>query len=96
MLLGDGLAAVARRQPNATAVVFKGRRITYRMLDERTNRLANALLRRGLAAGDRVTYLLPNGLEILECLFGIAKAGIIGVPPNTRLSVEIQIVGLVT
>lgn len=86
MLFGDVLSIVARRRPDATAVVFEDRRITYRALDSRTNRLANALLHKGLSPGDRVAYLLPNGLEILECHFGTAKAGIVGVPLNTRLS----------
>jgi non-ribosomal peptide synthetase component E (peptide arylation enzyme) len=43
--------------PDKVAVVHGERRITYRELDERVNRLASALILAGIAPGDRVAFL---------------------------------------
>jgi len=62
--------------PNHTAAVCRGRRITYRELDQASNRLANALLALGLASGDRVAVLLGNSIEALIAAAGIERAGL--------------------
>ncbi len=53
----------ARYRPNHLAVVFEDHRLTFRQLDARVNRVANALLAAGLAKGDKVATVLPNCLE---------------------------------
>ncbi len=75
-----------KRYSEEEAVVFHEQRLTFRQLNERTNRLANALLDLGLAPGDRVGILLPNRPEIIEFQFAAAKCGIIRVPLNVRLA----------
>ncbi len=72
------LRSAVRRFPNHPAVIFEGRRTTYRALNHRSNRLANALLGLDLKPGDRVLLRLPNGPEMLVAFFGILKAG--GIP----------------
>ena len=74
-------------QPNQEAIVdySSGKRMTYRELDARCNRLGNALLGNQLEKGDRVATLLMNGLEFVEVFFGTAKAGGVVVPLNWRL-----------
>ena len=49
------------------------RTITYGELDERTNRVANALIAEGVEPQDRVAFLDKNGIEYFEVLFGAAK-----------------------
>ncbi|HHU76486.1 MAG TPA: acyl--CoA ligase [Firmicutes bacterium] len=64
------------------------REMTWRVFDEKANRLANLLLQRGIKKGDKVAILLMNCLEWLPIYFGILKAGAIVVPLNFRYAEE--------
>jgi len=86
MKLGTVLSANARRHPDKRAVGCDGRYLTFRELDTRANRLANALLSRGLGPGDRVIVYLANGIELVEAMAGILKMGALIVPLSTRLT----------
>src|SRR3954468_10073721 len=88
LLLPEFLARNARRYPHATALVFDGASLTYAELEERTDRLANALADRGVERGDRVALLLFNRAEVVEAFFGCHKAGATPVPVNFRLAQE--------
>lgn len=57
-------------------------------LDDRVARVAGALRARGLAPGDRVALIAPNGRRFFETFFGIARAGLTAVPLNYRLHPE--------
>jgi long-chain acyl-CoA synthetase len=68
-----------------------GREFTWRELNERANRFANALLEIGLSNGDRVAILCDNRFEYFEVFYGAAKVGAVVVNINHRLSsAEIQ------
>jgi len=84
--LGDIPRKSAILFPNNTATVFEGARLTYRQLNERVNRLANALLGLGVAKGDRLTILAENTHKYLEIYFAAAKIGLSATPLNFRLS----------
>ena len=60
-------------------------RYSFRQLNERCNRTANAFAGLGVAKGDRVALLLMNGIEFTESFFAIAKLGAVVVPLNWRL-----------
>jgi long-chain acyl-CoA synthetase len=62
------------------------RETTYAELDERSNRLAQALLGAGVRAGSRVAYLGSTAPEVVELFFAAAKIGAVTVPLNWRLS----------
>lgn len=64
------------------------RDMTWRVFNEKANRVANLLLRRGIKNGDKVAILLMNCLEWLPIYFGILKAGAIVVPLNFRYTAE--------
>ena len=81
-----GVREFARATPTATAVIDGDRRLSFAALDERATRLACHLLQHGLGAGDRVAVLLGNRLEYPEVAAGIAKAGLVMVPLNPRLT----------
>ena len=68
------------------AVVYGERRYTYREYSQRVNRLASALLAKGLKKGDRVAFVCPNIPPMLEAHFAVLMAGGILVTINTRLS----------
>ena len=72
--------------PAKEAVVDGGKRLNYRELNHRVNRLANALLELGLRNGDRMAILSYNRLEFIEAIMAAAKLGLILVPMNWRLT----------
>ncbi|WP_106850293.1 long-chain fatty acid--CoA ligase [Blastococcus sp. Marseille-P5729] len=72
--------------PNRIALQYGDREITYAELNERSNRLADALAERGVERGDRVCILSTNSAQFLEAMFAVAKLGAIFVPINFRLA----------
>jgi len=62
------------------AVVDGQRRLSYRALNGRVNRLARSLQSMGLKQGARIAVLAYNGLEYVETIFAAAKLGLILVP----------------
>ena len=86
LLLGEIVARNARKFPDNEILVFGENRITCGQLDERVNRLANAMLSLGVGKGDKVGTLLANCIEQVEIFFAAAKIGAVNVPLNIRLS----------
>jgi long-chain acyl-CoA synthetase len=72
--------------PDRTAVVFEGKRWTYREHNGRVNRFANTLVGLDCKKGSRITILADNCAKYLEAYFGAAKIGMSVTPLNTRLS----------
>ncbi len=64
------------------------RDMTWRVFDEKANRMANLLLKRGIKKGEKVAILLMNCLEWLPIYFGILRAGAVAVPMNFRYTAE--------
>ncbi len=82
--LADLFELVADTVPDHEAAVSGARRLTYRELDERANRLAHHLEGRGIGPGDHVAVLLPNGTEHLEAMLAAFKLRAVPVNVNTR------------
>lgn len=76
------LAENRRRIPEKTAVIFDDRRMTFRELDEATNRFANVLKTFGVGRDQKVMIMLPNLPEFVVGYFGTLKAGAVVVPIN--------------
>jgi len=72
--------------PDKEAVVDGGRRLDFRQLNHRVNRLARVLREMGLSKGDRLSLLAYNCLEWVEVIMASAKLGLILVPLNWRLT----------
>jgi len=64
------------------------RDMTWQVFDEKANRMANLLIKRGIKKGDKVAVLLMNCLEWLPIYFGILKTGAVAVPLNFRYTAE--------
>ena len=84
--IADVLRINARYYPNKRAVIDSPKEFTWKEVDNRVNRLANALMGMGCKKGDRVAILAYNTSEYIEIVFACAKAGLIFVPLNFRLS----------
>ncbi|MFW9903706.1 MAG: class I adenylate-forming enzyme family protein [Candidatus Thorarchaeota archaeon] len=83
--LGEIIRINAFKHPNRLAVKDINRSLTNKEFDERTNKLANGLLKRGLRKGDKIAVLSNNSVEFMEIYCAAAKAGLIVVPLNFRL-----------
>jgi acyl-CoA synthetase (AMP-forming)/AMP-acid ligase II len=84
--VGSILERTASLYPDRPAVIDGDRTIAYRELDERVNRLANAMLGSGLKPGDRVIDLQHNAHQYIEADLALSRAGLVRVPVNTRLT----------
>src|ERR687887_1251439 len=80
------LRRAARLFLDKTAVVDGTRRYTYRELEARVHRLANALRYMGVAQGDKVAVLSPNSHRVLEAFFAVPQLGAVLAPLNYRLT----------
>ncbi|MDS4029771.1 MAG: AMP-binding protein [Candidatus Contendobacter sp.] len=85
MHIGALLTRHARYQPDHLALVVGDRRLTYRELNAKVNRLANALLAAGLRKGDKIATVLPNSLELMMAYWAVAKVGLVIVPCSPLL-----------
>lgn len=86
LTLGDVLREQRRSYPDHKAVVCGEHRFTYPELDDRVNRLANALTSLGVTPGERVLWMGQNCHRFLETLLATAKLGAICCPINWRNS----------
>ena len=84
--VADVIRRHARQRPGAVALRHGERELTYGDLDERSSRLAQALIARGVGAGTRVAYLDRSSPEVVELLFAAGKVGAVLVPLNWRLA----------
>jgi acyl-CoA synthetase (AMP-forming)/AMP-acid ligase II len=84
--VADVVRGHASSRPDVVAIRCGSRSLTYAELDDRSNRLAQALLATGVQAGDRVAHLDRTAPEIVELLFATSKIGAVTVPLNWRLA----------
>jgi 3-oxocholest-4-en-26-oate---CoA ligase len=99
--LAEVLEAIGESRPDAECLVFGDRRLTWSDLTERTRRLANHLLGRGLgchverselanheSGQDHLAIYLHNGNEYLEAMLGSLKARVGSLNVNYRYVAE--------
>lgn len=76
------------RHPLKTALISLGKKISYREMDELSDRLATALASLGVKKGDRVAVILPNTAQSVIAFHAIIKAGAVSVPCNVMFKAE--------
>ncbi|GAB4267276.1 MAG: class I adenylate-forming enzyme family protein [Candidatus Promineifilaceae bacterium] len=81
-LVHDFLETSAQQTPDKIALVCGKSRFTYAQIDQMANRLAHALVSRGVKRGDRVLLWLPNSVEMVVAVFATLKANAVFVPVN--------------
>ena len=70
----------AVRFPDRNALVAKDRTLTFAELNTEANRVAHALLRRGVKRGDRIVLLLPRRSAVIVSMFAVTKTGAAYIP----------------
>ena len=70
----------AVRFPDRNALIAKDRTLTFSELNTEANRVAHALIRRGVKRGDRIVLLLPRRSAVIVCMFGVTKTGAAYIP----------------
>lgn len=85
----------AKQNPDRIALIACDRTYTYAELDNESNKLANALMEKGVQKGDRVAFLLPRTSRQIIAIYGILKSGAAYIPcdpeyPDDRISYIIE------
>jgi len=94
MIITEILARNARMYGDEEALVEREpaknlrRSITWKEFDDLANRVANALIQKGVKKGDKVIHLMMNCLEWLPAYFGILRTGAWAVPLNFRFTAD--------
>ena len=76
----EGLEFQAQRNPQARALVASDGTYTFKKLNAWSNRIAHALIERGVPARSRVALLLPRTSRVIMAMFGVMKAGCAYIP----------------
>jgi acyl-CoA synthetase (AMP-forming)/AMP-acid ligase II len=84
----DFVSIHAQSKPDAVAQIEEDRRLTWRELLARRNRLAGALAKLGVGPGEHVIVYAPNSLECLLASAATRAANAVPVPMNHRLVAE--------
>ncbi|MDH6280518.1 non-ribosomal peptide synthetase [Prescottella agglutinans] len=89
--LGELFVQRARECPEATAVVWGARRVTYRELDDRSLALASALTDAGVGSEDLVALALPRSVDLIAAMVAVVRVGAAYLPldvtqPHQRLA----------
>ncbi len=82
--LADLFECVADQVPDRDALSCSGVRVTFGALDQRMNRLGNALLGAGLSTGDHVGLYMYNCVEFLEVMLACYKVRAVPININYR------------
>jgi len=88
------LEEAARKYPDAPCTIFKGAKISYREMNELTDRLAAGLADLGVKKGDQVGIFMPNTPQFVLAYFAILKLGAVVVATNplyTAREIEHQV-----
>jgi acyl-CoA synthetase (AMP-forming)/AMP-acid ligase II len=86
MNIGSLLKNSANKYAERLAIVSEEGRWTFEAFDQRTGRLAGAMLNAGLKKGDRVAILFFNSSYFAEVYFAALKVGLVATPVNFRLA----------
>ena len=76
------LEARARQTPEKPFLISGERVLTYRDVEDESNRWAQGLAQRGVRKGDRVLLMIPSGIEHVLLWFALCKLGAVMVPVN--------------
>ena len=65
----------SKNNPDSTAITFKGKRISYKTLNEKANCLANYLIQKNISSDDTIAILLDRSFELITSIWATIKSG---------------------
>ena len=86
--ISDLFQEVAAKYPNKIAIMFEDRTLTFRELDELSNRIANHFRNAGFQHHNCVALFMENSPEYLAVLLGLSKIGVTAALINHNLRHE--------
>lgn len=91
----DMFTSQACKVPDNIALQFAEHRMTYRELDESSNRVANYLLDRGIQRETMIALFMDRSINAIVSILGILKAGAVYIPIDTTYPIE-KVVGILS
>ena len=85
LLIGDVFRNAARAVPDRMAAALGDESLTFRQIDQESNKLARALGRLGITTGDRVAVWSGTNLNVVLVFAALAKVGAAFAPLNALL-----------
>src|SRR5262245_12758256 len=86
------IRAASQATPDKLALADNQRSVTWGELDKRINRLARALITRGIQPGDNVAVLGENSVGYVEVMLATVRAGACTVPLSTYVTAQTRAV----
>ena len=80
------LESTVDKFPDRTAVIFEGKKLSWRELNEMANRYTGAFSGLGLKRGDAVSVFMENRIEFLATIIALNKLGVAAALINTNLT----------
>ncbi|MBQ6630175.1 MAG: amino acid adenylation domain-containing protein, partial [Methanobrevibacter sp.] len=74
--------------PDNIGLVASDATLTYKQLNERSNRIANSLIKKGVKPGSNVLVMLPRNSNLIATIIGIFKAGCTFIPIDLEYPAE--------
>ena len=83
-IIGRIFEEIACQNPEKTILVAEDGELTYDELNRKANRIANALIKRGVNIEDRIMFMMRRNSDLIAAVLGIVKAGAAFIPidPN--------------
>ena len=78
----------ANKTPEKTALMTCGKRYTFKQINDEANRIANALIKRGIKKGSTISFMLTRDKTLITTFLGIIKAGCIAIPLDMNFPPE--------
>ena len=75
-------------KPDDIALVASDATLTYKQLNEKSNRIANSLIKKGVEPGNNVLVMLPRTSNLIATIIGIFKAGCTFIPIDLEYPAE--------
>ena len=88
LLIGNVIRHAARVAPHDLAATLGADELTFGELDRRANQVAHALVKLGVAHGDRVAWWSETALDAMPIFAALAKLGAVFMPVNARLGAD--------
>src|ERR1700730_12993914 len=85
--LTDVIRNHARSNPDGVAFIESGNRMTWAGYEQRSNRIAAALIQAGFQPGERIGVQLPAGPAVQPVVIGVEKAGMTAIGLGVRAGV---------